>query len=714
MTDDSNIQLPSEQDFIAELQREFLDEVTFLLEQCEESYLKLENPDCRAEELTKIFRLAHSIKGTGAAVGIEDLAGFAHKVEDLLSILRNDPSQVTPEIISLLLKAGDQFKVRVEMLKAKSQDPWDSEELKKEILAVTQSLTQRTPGAPASAPAPAPVAAAPAPVPVAVPAAPAAPAPSADIQVMTKEPTPEELMAILAAMEPEGSSIPASVLQGLQAAADAAKTAAAAPAAEAPAPVETAPAEILPAPTETPAPPVEAAAPAPAQTPTPSKPANAPAGATAHGGHPPAAGGASQGQSVKLDSGRIDAVLDLVGELVVIKSQLLQEFSGNAKQSIRQNGLLALLDKTVRELQDKTLTMRMTSLKPMFLKMQRIVRDLAIKLDKPVEFVTDGEDIEIDRTMIDLLADPLVHITRNAVDHGIEKKAVRAERGKPAKATVKMTAKQAGGRVLIEIRDDGGGIDRSRVLKKAIDNGIVTEVAASRMTDRQVYDLLFAPGFSTAEKVTDVSGRGVGLDVVKSNIEKLKGTIDIESELGKGSTFRISLPLTTAIMDGIIVMIDGYRFVMPIDSIRELVQIADKSIIEITPDRKVVSVRDRVLPLIQMNEVLSFARGGNYSTEGEAAVSTGEQNAFGRQTKGMVVVIESLGFKTALRIDGVIGQSQVVVKSLGENMKSTSGIAGAAILGDGKIALVLDVDGLSRQINHVESHRQQEAELQSA
>ena len=615
-------------DFIIQLRKEFLDEVSFLLEQCEESYLKLENPTLRTEELTNIFRLAHSIKGSGTVVGYDDLAEFAHVVEDCLTLLRDLPERVTPEITSLLLKAGDAFKTRVEMLKKNSPDAWNIADLKVQIVATTQALK----GVKQSE----------------------VPTPALTVQ------TPQEVQSPTATptVQPHQPTLtlvtPPAAISSMHA--------------------------------------------APAKQ-DPTEHHEHPEHHDTHA-HENSHSKSSQGVSVKVDSVRIDAVLDLVGELVVIKSQLLQERSRVAHLSIRENEVLALLDKTVRDLQDKTLSMRMTSLKPLFLKVQRTVRDLAIKLNKPIEFTMSGEDIEIDRTMIELLNDPLIHIVRNALDHGIEKGAQRKLLGKTEKGFISMTAKHAGGRIVVEIKDDGSGIDREKVLAKAINNKIISETQRN-LTNQQVYDLIFAPGFSTADAVTDISGRGVGLDVVKSNIQKLKGTIEIDTEMGKGSIFRLSLPLTTAITEGIVVIINQIRYVIPMDSIRELLRIEAGSVTNVRGEEECLSVRGRILPLVKMNLLMKINGISNTILEAmnlKASQVTATKSEITETRTDMVVVIDHLGYNIALTIDAVLGQNQVVVKPLGQNINTTNGVAGAAIMGDGKIALVLDLDGLVRYV----------------
>ncbi len=593
--------------FMQELRREFLNEASFLLEECEASYLSLDRVDGRGEELGKIFRCAHSLKGAGAAVGFLDLSHFAHAVEDLLSFLRNYPEKITPEITSVLLKTGDAFKIRVVQLKTGDTSGWDVSELEREVRQLTASLI----GLPQSG--------------------------SPDQPKVTPEML-EELESVTRQSIQEVSVV-APVVQEQAVLA----------------------AEALASPAVT----------QPAQTASP--------GPQSGAAHPPS--GSGGGSSVKVDTDRIDGVLDLIGELVVIKSQLINETSCYST-NLRLNGIVSLLDKTVRDLQGRALSMRMTGLKPLFMRLQRTVRDTAIKVGKPIEFVMHGEETEIDRTMIELLADPLMHIVRNSVDHGIEKTATRKNSGKAAQGRISVSARQAGGRVVVEVQDDGGGINRDKVFLKAFEKGLTgNHTSPDSMKDSELYQLIFAPGFSTAETVSDISGRGVGLDVVRSNIEKLKGSIEIESKPGSGTNFRISIPLTTSITDGMLAIIEGNRYIIPMDRIRELVHMRDARITEVTPGYRCVEVRGRSLPLAHLDGLDELDR----SEEGGAYPGGGE----------MLIVTDNGQRPFAFQVDRVIGQSQVVLKGLGPNFKENLLISGAAVMGDGRVALVLDIDGMA-------------------
>ena len=378
--------------------------------------------------------------------------------------------------------------------------------------------------------------------------------------------------------------------------------------------------------------------------------------------------------TIKVDSDRVDLVMDLVGELVVIKSQLLQDATIKAMASPRVESVLSLLDKTVRELYDKALSLRMTSLKSMFLRVERAVRDTSIKVEKEVVVTTDGSETELDRAIIDQLGDPLMHLARNAVDHGIEDPLERFDAGKPIIGSLRVSARNRGSNVVIEISDDGRGLDPEKIARKAIEKGLVNPKEIQGARAETIYRLMFLPGFSTAEKVTDISGRGVGLDVVKTAVESLKGQIEIDSKSGQGTTFRLVLPLTTAILDGVIVRVGGHRYILPIELISEFVNLRPGMITTVDAG-KVLKIRDNFIPAISL--------ASNFGIE------SGDEE--------LAVIVKTLGRQIGLLVDEVAQQSQVVLKSLNTGQNNIPGVSGAAILGDGRVALVLDPAGLTNK-----------------
>lgn len=435
--------------------------------------------------------------------------------------------------------------------------------------------------------------------------------------------------------------------------------------------------------------PVVVAAPAPVMKVVPSEPvAKAASTASAPSGK---SGGPMKPQNVviKVDTGRVDSVLDAVGELVVLKNQIVHDEYIKAGGNVRLEAIVDQLDKAVRELYEKTLSIRMTPLKSLFVKIQRIVRDVSLTLNKPVDLELIGEETEVERTVFELLGDPLVHLVRNAMDHGVENGDLRKERNKSPTAKVTVSAKQSGGNVIIEIVDDGGGINREKVLKKAIEKNLVPSgVDPASLSDDTVFQFIFSAGFSTADKISDLSGRGVGLDVVRSNLERINGKINISSKLGQGTTFRLTIPLSTAITDGIVVALDGERYILPIHSIREIVRVMPKDYTEIPSAGKVAKVREVLVPVIDIETTLGhISRDLNNRNPSWGQRKT--ESLSSRREETMLVIIESTSGQMAMPVDDVLGQAQVVVKPLttGNNIPE---VAGAAILGDGRTVLILD------------------------
>ncbi len=644
----------SDNAFFQELQGEFLTESAFMFEQYEESMLGLETGANIQEDLAQIFRVAHSIKGGASAVGFPDLAKFAHIVEDLLALLRMHPQFLSSGVISLLLKSGDMLKNRIHSLQKGEAGAWDTSLLAAELKALTETFNNSINGTEAVETAPVET------TPVTETAA------GADAVAMPAAPEEDfanhELLAELAAQFGEN------VLSDAKA--------------------ETVPAPAAASSVATPAAPAVPAATAPAAQ-AASKAPGEPSGKSGGGGNKPAT------SSIKVDTGRVDSVLDAVGELVVLKNQIVHDESIRNGGNLRLAAIVDQLDKTVRELYDKTLSIRMTPLKSLFLKIQRIVRDVSLTLNKPVDLQLIGEETEVERTVFELLGDPLVHLVRNAMDHGIEKPETRLEKGKPAQAKVVVSAKQTGGTVTIEIVDDGGGINRERVLQKAIEKKLIPAgVDPHTMPDEQVFQFIFAPGFSTAEKVSDLSGRGVGLDVVRSNLEKINGKIDIKSKMGVGTTFRLSIPLSTAITDGIVVAIEGAKYILPIYSIREIVRAVPKDYTHLSNAGKVVKIREVLLPVIDIRKTIGKINWDQIKNMKYQAHDE-KDSLRARREETMLIIIESMHGMMALPVDEVIGQAQVVVKPIAAGHDIPE-VAGAAILGDGRTVLILDPSALTQ------------------
>ncbi|MNJ92824.1 Chemotaxis protein CheA [compost metagenome] len=652
--------------FFAELQMDFLNESAFMLEQYEESMIRLENSEDPVSDLTTIFRVAHSVKGGAAAVGLPDLAKFGHVVEDLLDILRSKPELVSPNIISLLLQSGDELRNRIGSLQKGEDNPWDTSALVAQLITAAESLGKKSTHAKAPE------------------------APPVVAQDEVKEAAPDDFFAESAVAGSDDDVVNHDLLAELlsQLSPEDRAEFEAKEAAEAEAKVKTAPApaqvteeklalKVVASETVTP----EVVQPV-----ATAKPTTPSATSGNGGGRGPAK---KETSAIKVDTGRVDSVLDAVGELVVLKNQLVHDETVRNSGNLRLEAIVDQLDKAVRELYEKALGIRMTPLKSMFIKIQRIVRDVSLSLDKPVDLQLIGEETEVERTVFEILGDPLVHLVRNSMDHGIEKRETRQERGKPLTAKVTVSAKQSGGNVIIDIIDDGGGINREKVLGKAIERGLVPAgVDPASIPDEQVFQFIFNAGFSTADKISDLSGRGVGLDVVKSNLDRINGKINIYSKAGQGSTFRLTIPLSTAITDGIIVALDGARYILPIHSIREIVRVLPKDYTNISGAGKVANVRGSLLPVIDVSRTLGSIN-WTLNERDKTLVRKRENSLSARREETMLVIIESMTGQMAFPVDDVLGQAQVVVKPIttGQNIPE---VAGAAILGDGRTVLILD------------------------
>jgi two-component system chemotaxis sensor kinase CheA len=388
---------------------------------------------------------------------------------------------------------------------------------------------------------------------------------------------------------------------------------------------------------------------------------------------------------VKLDTRKLDNLVDLVGELVIAQSMVVQDPDVQRLSSRHLARALRQLGRITTELQRTAMSLRMVPIRRTFQKMTRLVRDLAAQQDKQVQLVAEGEETELDRNIVEELSDPLVHMIRNSVDHGIESPAARESQGKQALGTIRLSASHQRGGIVIAIHDDGKGLDRDRILAKARERGLIKPDAT--LTEEETFALIFAPGFSTAEKVTDVSGRGVGMDVVRRNIEKLRGKVEIQSVAGQGTTFTIVLPLTLAIIDGMLVGVGDDRYIIPTLSVRESFRPRPGMVSTVHERGEVVSVRGRLTPLLRLGQHLGTPC---------RAVDP---------TEGIIVVVESGDAARGLLVDELIGKQEVVIKNLGETFRKQDLLAGAAILGDGRVGLILDVDTLVKcQRTHKPAH----------
>ncbi|MCP4024118.1 MAG: chemotaxis protein CheA [Desulfobacteraceae bacterium] len=373
---------------------------------------------------------------------------------------------------------------------------------------------------------------------------------------------------------------------------------------------------------------------------------------------------------VKVSTSKLDDLVDYAGELVIAQSMLRQKISDDPSlnQTVAQLGLI------VNNMQTIAMSMRMIPIKATFMKMIRLIRDLSRKSGKDVNLSMFGEDTEIDRNVVDALYEPMVHMIRNSVDHGIESLTDRGEVGKPSQGNVYLRAYHKGGNIVIEIEDDGKGLDKNRILEKAKSTGLIS--GSEQMTDAQIYDLIMQPGFSTAKEITDVSGRGVGMDVVNDGIEKFRGHLDIESEYGKGTKFTISLPLTLAIIDGMLVRVDDEKYIIPTIATQKAFKPGEDEYFTVEGKGEMVKDRGSLIPLIRLNEIY------------------GSSNQIKAMKDCLVVVVESKDEKRALLIDELLGKDEYVIKNLGSSMEDVQGVAGGAILSDGRVGLILDIHGI--------------------
>lgn len=618
------------------LLQDFIGEATEHLDASEAHLLAIEADPHESEALNAVFRGFHTIKGLAGFAELDAIQELAHKAENLLDMGRKGDLELTGVNMDLVFESVDLMKRLVEgVTEALATTGHQSEVPHLGNLVARLMLATSGEPVPAAAPQPAP------PQPEASAPAPAEPAPKpaaaprsgfVPLANMKAKPQP----AAEAATTPKSGFVPLANMKK------------AAPKPDAPAAAATVE-------------PVAAAAPA------------APA--------PPAAVAASAAvkvkEAVRVDADRLDRLVETIGELVIAESMVSQNPEVRERMSVKLAKDLDHLDKISRELQEIGMSLRMVPVRPVFQKMARLVRDLAKKTNRKVEFVMNGEDTELDKNVVDKIGDPLVHMVRNAVDHGLE--ATSEERqaaGKPASGRVELRAFHKGGNICIEVADDGRGLPRDKILRKAIERGLVKE--GDQLSDRDINNLIFEPGFSTAAQVTDISGRGVGMDVVRRNIEELRGTCDISSEPGKGSVFSIKLPLTLAIIEGMVVSCGQEHYIVPTLSVVRLVRPSRSDLFKVFDRGEMMSHEDEHIPLFRLGQLFDISVA---KTDPEDAV---------------VVVVEEEGRKIGILADELLGQQSIVIKSLGESMQDTDGVAGGAIMSNGNVALILDVAGLIR------------------
>ena len=701
----------------------FFEEAGENLENMEQLLLELDIESADDEELNAIFRCAHSIKGGAATFGFSDVAELTHQMETLLDKLRRHELTPTAPMVDVLLQSGDALKAMLGRHQGSGADAVDTTELLFNIRAMVSGETPAV-SAPASKPAAAPVQAA-SPAPVAASAAAAGGAAPTEgqrtvelrvgpldnpaladnlvelfkeiVDLGTIEPLPDDASLVGVRRFQVSTATAESELLDLFTFHVAREQVAFVALGEAPKAAAAAPAPAADAsygffdPPEAPkapegygffdnapgSPDAPAAVPATAaEAPTP-KPAAAAAKPVAKADKP-AAG--PETSTIRVSVEKVDQLINLVGELVITQAMLAQNSRGLDPVVYQQlvSGLTDL-DRNTRDLQEAVMSIRMIPMSTVFSRFPRMLRDLANKLGKKVELVTQGEATELDKGLVEKITDPLTHLVRNSCDHGVEMPADRIAKGKPEVGTITLAASHQGGSIVIEVRDDGRGLSREKLLRKAREKGID---APDSLTDSEVWNLIFAPGFSTAEEVTDVSGRGVGMDVVKKNITSLGGTVEIDSAEGYGMRVAVRLPLTLAIMDGMSVGVGEEVYILPLSSVVESFQVNQDGIKTVGGSGRVVEVRDEYMPVIELEKVFQVPR------------FDWEHNS------GIMVVVEAEGGRVALLVDELLGQQQVVVKNLESNYRKVSDVSGATIMGDGRVALILDVGSLVRRSRH--------------
>ena len=667
---------------LAQFHDAFFDESFEALDTMEAALLKLNVGAPEPEIVNTIFRVAHSIKGGSATFGFADVASFTHTCETLLDELRGNRMQVTRAITDLLLKSVD---IMREMLRAvQHKQPVDAQRVADLQFDLELAIVQNK--------APAAAAVVSAQVAEIAAAAPARAERAATVhrwrvqfrpypQLFAHGNDPLRMLRELADLGdlhvtvstknvPELSDLdPESCYLSWELTVDTDATrevidqvfdwaegdcelqirdenvAAAAVIAK---PISVA---------------VETKA---AETPRAAPPAEEPTKQSL-----------GDGSSIRVSTEKVDELMNTVGELVITQSMLTQlgtKLTGSLAEQIRAG--LAQLERNVRELQESVMRVRMLPISFVFSRFPRMVRDLSGRLGKQVELKVTGDQTELDKTVLEKIGDPLVHLVRNSVDHGIEMPQARAAAGKPVVGVISLEAYHKGGNIVVEVSDDGGGLQQERILAKARERGLVG--ATETLTDEQVYDLIFMAGFSTADQATDISGRGVGMDVVRRNIKELGGAIEVRSTAGRGSRFIITLPLTLAIVDGQSVSVGTETYIVPLVTIIESLQLQPGGINRVGGHQEVFWFRDGYVPVVRLHEVF------------------GVKPRATELHQGLIMVVEGEGRRVGLFVDDLLGQQQVVIKSLETNFRRVEGVSGATILGDGAVALILDVPGLIR------------------
>ena len=610
-----------------EILEDFLVEAFELVEQIDHDLVELEANPGDLELLNSIFRVAHTVKGSSSFLNFDVLTKLTHHMEDVLNKARHGELEITPDIMDVVLESIDKMKTLLSCIRDNGNDT----SIGMDIGPICQKLTDISEKGSLSADTPKEES--------------TQAAPQADAQAAQNDTADEVDVNSLSDAEVEAEI---ERLLKVRKAEDQARR--------------------------------QAKANTPSPSPASAKPKEAVA-ANANANKVPAQGSGNASameQTIRVDVKRLDQLMNLAGELVLNKNRIInihndvEERYEGEKFLEELNQVVAQLSVVTTDIQLAVMKTRMQPVAKVFNKFPRVVRDLSRELGKQIELEITGEETELDKSIVEEIGDPIMHMIRNSCDHGIEDPATRLANGKPEKGIIQLQAYNEGNHIVIEITDDGKGLDTNMLKMKAVEKKLITEKEADEMSDKEAFGIIFRPGFSTAAKVTNVSGRGVGMDVVKTNIEKLNGVIDIDSELGKGSTFKLKIPLTLAIMQSLVVGTQEEIYAIPLTSVLETVRVSIDSIYTIE-GKNVLRLRDEVLSLVRLSDVF------------------GVKQVFESNDLVYVVVIGVAESKLGIIVDIMVGQEEVVVKSMGDYLQNIRGIAGATVRGDGRIMLIVDV-----------------------
>ena len=627
-------------DDMQELLEDFLVESFELIEQIDHDLVELEsNPD-DLELLNRIFRVAHTVKGSSSFLNFDTLTELTHHMEDVLNKARHGELKITADVMDVVLKSVDMMKGLLVSIRDNGNDSNSGIDISQICPQLTAISEGQSPTSATSAPEPAP-----APEPAAADIPPSAIPEDIDPNTLSEDQINAEIERLLKVRKAEDEARRAAKASG----------AAAAPAAPATAPAA-----------------------APDKPDAADKPAAAakPAGDGANA--PAKAGANASDQTIRVEVGRLDYLMNLVGELVLSKNRLLTIYNDveeryDGEQFLEElNQVVSSLSLVTTDVQLAVMKTRMQPVAKVFNKFPRVVRDIGRDLNKQIDLIISGEETELDKSIVEEIGDPLTHIIRNSCDHGIEDPATRKAAGKPEKGTIELKAYNEGNHIVIEIIDDGKGIDAEAIRIKAVERGLISENEADTMSNKEIYSIIFRPGFSMAAKVTNISGRGVGMDVVKTNVEKLHGVIDIDSEIGKGTTLKLKIPLTLAIIQSLLVGTQEEIYAIPLANVNETVRVPVDNIYTIE-GKNVLRLRDEVLSLVRLSDLFGVKQ----------VLESGDQT--------YVVVISVAETKLGIIVDNLIGQEEIVIKSLGSYLANIDGIAGGTIRGDGRVTLIVDV-----------------------